>query len=539
MRVLGRATVGTAVAAVLLALAPMASSTPQATPVPRKYLDQQVDWKPCFPKLPEGLPAELNRMECGLLSVPQDWRRAGDSAGIQVAISRLPPKHVTKDAPVRSLFTNPGGPGGAGLVMPALFVVQNRQKLLDNYEILGIDVRGTGKSTRASCGGESFTGINLDPRDRAPAHLDLIMDSAALVAKFCQERSGAFGAVLNTEQTVRDLDLLRSVLGRQRISWLGYSAGTWLGAHYAAYFPGSVDRFVLDSNTEFTAPWQQGFDRQPMGFQRRFTEDFQAWAARYDAQLHLGADQAAVNKTYEDLRTALAKRSVKVSDSLTVNPAILDVLIPQNLYTADQFTKLAQILADLRAQSSDKPDPAAQQRLVANLAYFPGTQKDEENATFLSIQCNDTETKIPRKDLVAKSEAAGKNYPLMGWGMLSNPCAFWTRPSLDLKKPKGDGLPTVLMVQSEHDPATPIEGARAAHAAFTGSQMITVTGSGDHAVYASGNTCVDDLVEAYLVNGTQPGKDVDCAGNPLPAPGARAATRPAWSTLAELRTLLR
>jgi hypothetical protein len=64
------------------------------------------------------------------------------------------------------------------------------------------------------------------------------------------------------------------------------------------------------------------------------------------------------------------------------------------------------------------------------------------------------------------------------------------------------------MVQGEHDPATPIEGARRAPAALAGSRTLTVTNEGDHGLYSGGNSCVDDRVESYLVDGVVPAANV-------------------------------
>jgi pimeloyl-ACP methyl ester carboxylesterase len=78
-------------------------------------------------------------------------------------------------------------------------------------------------------------------------------------------------------------------------------------------------------------------------------------------------------------------------------------------------------------------------------------------------------------------------------------------------------VPPVLIVQSVHDPATPIEGARRAHEAFENSRMLTITDEGDHGIYAGGNVCADTVVEKYLVDGIVP-EDSTCPGMPLPVP---------------------
>jgi pimeloyl-ACP methyl ester carboxylesterase len=97
------------------------------------------------------------------------------------------------------------------------------------------------------------------------------------------------------------------------------------------------------------------------------------------------------------------------------------------------------------------------------------------------------------------------------------PCIFWDNRPAEQQELNGEGVPPVLMVQSERDPATPIEGARNAHEAFKGSRMVTITNDGNHGIYASDNTCANDVVEDYLVGGVVP-RDRTCPGTPLPTP---------------------
>ena len=86
--------------------------------------------------------------------------------------------------------------------------------------------------------------------------------------------------------------------------------------------------------------------------------------------------------------------------------------------------------------------------------------------------------------------------------------------------PTGKGLPTTLMVQSVHDPATNISLATSAHHRYAGSRLITVTNEGDHGIYGGVNKCADRLVNAFLTTGKAPSKDQTCRGEGIPAPTA-------------------
>ena len=518
------------VATGLLGLGPTPISEASAA-VP--YAAQEIAWRPCFEpsQLPSGLPSGAEALECGSFRVPRDWTAPGAGVDLTIAVSRLGPRG---SAARGSLFTNPGGPGGAGRQLPLVLLTRARARVLADLEVVGIDVRGTGASTNVTCGNRTSTGDNLDPRDRRPENTDLILDAARFVAKSCQSASPDLSRFITTAQTVHDLDLLRQLLGRERINWLGYSGGTWLGAYYATYFPERVGRFVLDANAEFTAPWQRVFDNQPLGFQRRFRVDFLPYVAAYHAYFGLGATPEDVNRTYEGLRAELAAAPVALDKTLVVYPSDLDGLFVSAMYSKRRFQSAAEDFRTLRdaaanrGMSADGRAQAWRQRLAddvrRNREFHPfggplPLAPDAPPETFQSIVCNDTPWPGDRISLLADSERLGAAYPLTGWETLSAPCVFWSRPAAELPTPTGVGVPPVLMVQTERDPATPIEGAVRAHERFAGSRLLTVVDEGDHGSYAVGrNDCVDDTVEAYLLDGVLPAVGATCPGTPIPPP---------------------
>ncbi|MEU4803664.1 alpha/beta hydrolase [Actinosynnema sp. NPDC023587] len=468
---------------------------------------QSITWAPCT-----DLPAPT--LECGTYRTPQDWRSPGNGKTITIAVSRLKPQSGRARG---SVLTNPGGPGAPGRLLPLVY--ESRAKLADNFEIIGVDPRGTGASTNVTCANFDFLAV-ADPRDRSRRNVELIYDAAELQADTCRRNSGELGRVLNTEQTVKDLDLLRRLLGRDKVNWIGYSGGTWLGAYYATYFPERVDKFVLDSNTDFTTTFQDVFDEFGRGFERRFRVDFLPWVAKYDSLYHLGTTPEQVRRKYEETRAELARNPVQLPDGTIVSGVTLDLLLVRAQYSKQNFPDAAKAFAELSQAPTTRTAPAADVR-------YP----DAANATLYGIACNDTKFKGGREYLAREAERLGERYPLIGYYQLLAPCAFWDRPSLDLKTPTGKGVPPILMVQSVRDPATPVEGARRAHEKFAGSRLLTVTDEGDHGIYGFGNPCVDDIVESFLVDGEVPAKDVTCPGTPLPDP-----TKPTLTTAPALTT---
>ncbi|MFH9611134.1 alpha/beta hydrolase [Streptomyces sp. NPDC017448] len=504
-----------------------AERSSRTQPVSPVFRSQQLVWQPCFPGPGEGLPPGGERLECSTMKAPLDWNDQGRGS-IDLAVSRLRP---VDGEPKNLLLTNPGGPGEPGVVVPLLFLDPAHRAVADSSEIVGMDVRGTGDSTSVSCGGRTI-GRDRDVRDRSRANVDAMLDSAQSMARACQQASAPLGDFVNTAQTVRDFDLLRALLGHERTNWFGFSAGTWLGAHYATAFPARTGRFVLDSSVPFTRTWQHHYALQPMGFERRFRQDFLPWVARYEQVYGLGGSASSVRSGYERVRAFLAGQPLPLEDGTVLTATTLDSLIAGSLYSKGLFPRGAELLAGLNAAIGGPSPEAAGKGLTAGVsalrsaARMPGAPAgapDAVDATFYTVGCNDTPWYGNRQTLAATSAAQGRLFPLIGWRSIAEPCVFWKRPAVHLPKPTGRGLPPVLMVQSEHDPATPMEGAKLAASEFANARLLRVTDEGDHMLYGNGNACVDEAVNAYLADGVLPRRDATCAGRPLPAPGAPAA----------------
>ncbi len=551
-------------------------------PVASKYLRQRPVWKQCGDK-------EL-RTYCAKITAPRDWANQYSGNDIEIAVSKVAP---AKGRPSRVVFGNPGGPGGAGLGMAPYLASQ--APLAKDHLAVGFDPRGTGDSTNVTC--EGAPGYTMDARDRDPWNLDLIAEASQLSQPYCDRQSRGLLPYVTTAQTVQDMDLIRQLLGFDKIDYVGYSGGTWLGAYYQTYFPGHVGRFVLDSNTDFTQPWIDTFVAQPEAFERRFREDFATWAAKYDGMLKLGASPRNVIRTYERLRAAL-KRQPAVEEFLEASVKIsydqntLDEIVAGDMYTKKDFYSLALDMAFLRdlskAQSKGGPQaaqrkvdalpparqhelvrratrdtiglrplgrivgvpdnpPVGQDRAVQRDSMRSATSRrplgdDAEQATFTAVTCNDTPWPQGRVYGDLLSGRLGPRYPLLGWGMNENPCFYWDRPHLTMPQPTGDGLPTTLMVQAAHDPATNYSLAVSAHRRYAGSRLLTVTREGDHGIYGGVNKCADKIINTFLTTGKAPAEDTSCAGEGIPAPSPEtvygaSAGQPVYGDDAPLRRI--
>ncbi|GHG49743.1 alpha/beta hydrolase [Streptomyces griseocarneus] len=506
------AVAASALVAAVVATALPASAAPSArsgSAVPARYAGQKLDWRAC---------AEGSSLECATMTVPRDWHHPGSGADISVEVSR----HRAGDAGKRRgvLMMAAGGPGGSGLMRPE-GVVRASPAVGAAYDVVSFDQRGVGRSTRAVCQtDQEFTDFLAgDYRDRSPAAIRRVLDNSRAFVESCKARTGDLLPYLNTEQTVRDMDLLRSLLGAPRISYYGASYATMIGAYYATLFPQRVERAVLDSNVGFDGSWEEFMTGQPKSFQRRFEQDFLPWLAKYDGVYHYGRTVAEAKANWERRRAALREHPV-TAGSVVIGPNQFDNGAIRTMYNAkDGFPALAQGLVALDRWESAGP---AEKKLVGKV--FGEYLSPEFLAEYFSVTCNDTPWIRDTGHWVDRSGKDTRDLPLVGARELafSSVCAAWPASPAPAVKVTGKGLPTTLMLNSEHDPATHYEGALRAHRALRGSRLVTVTGGGDHGAYLGGNTCVDGIVEAYLLEDKAPRRDTACAAGPLPVPEGAA-----------------
>ncbi|RSS42152.1 alpha/beta hydrolase [Streptomyces sp. WAC07061] len=500
----------------LLAVAAVPAVPAHAAPgaesraIPARYADQRLDWRPCA----------SGPLECASMAVPRDWYHPGRGPDLTVAVSR----HRSTDPAARRgvLMMAAGGPGASGLGRPA-GLASYAPKLAAAYDIVSFDQRGVGASTNVVCSGQDevdalFAGGDL--RDRSEEAVRGTVRRARDFVRDCRRNSGGLLPHITTDQAVHDMDLYRSLLGVRQVSYYGPSYATYLGAVYATRFPSRVERVVLDSNIDFSGSWQEFLTGQPMSFQRRFEQGFLPWLAANDATYHRGGTPAEAKASYERLRASLREHPLDL-EGTRVLPDHLDAAATSMIYGGDRFPDLAALLAVLEDPAGA---PAATRRALAQKLRHPMDARFA--ADFFSVVCQDTPWNRDTAYWVRRSGADSRDFPMAGARELAftSVCAAWPRSGAPRVEVTGRGLPPVLMLNSEHDPATYHEGAVRAHGRLAGSRLITV-GGGDHGAYQSRNACVDRYVEDFLLDGRMPEADAACAGRPLPDPAARGGAQ--------------
>lgn len=457
---------------------------------------QQLDWQVCdwysnpAPQGPDWRRYPVTY--CADLKVPLDWYDPSKGT-ISVRVTKV---SSTGGAARRGvLLLNPGGPGSDGSSL-ATTTAKSQPDLLKAYDLIGFAPRGVAPSTKLDCGVDWGRYISVaDERDRSAANTTQQLDNARLIGQSCG--AAPLAPYITSDQTVRDMDLIRAVLGERKLNYLGFSYGTWLGSWYAATFPRRVDRFVLDSTINWRAPLQEGYvDAWARGFQRRFDVQFLPWLARHDDKYGFGTTTDATRSAMADLRAAVAAEG---------RGSALDIGQAHALYNSGAWPQWAELLKTLRS------DPAQAAKLLPPTRVPTGKP---DSGAFWAVLCADSPWLHDPAGWVAKGDDLGAEYPLVGAESTEEPCAFYPFTSQHPAHPGPANLPRLLMVQDQFDPAAPAEGAIAA-AREAHEPMVFVRDAGNHIAYDAGNACVDAHVDDYLVRGGTPTSAV-CEGLPLP-----------------------
>ncbi|MFI9168034.1 alpha/beta hydrolase [Streptomyces lincolnensis] len=465
-----------------------------------------VRWGPCSPKAASpGKAASLGRaasprLECSTLEVPLDHRDP-DGRQIEIAISRLASENPSQRRGV--LLTNPGGPGISGLGYPfALAASKLPQKVLDSYDVIGFDPRGTGRSAPVTCDltpAQRDRG-NLPPYAHTAADVARQAGSARTIAEQCAtSKTASMLPHTTTANTARDMDRIREALGEPKLSYLGGSYGSYLGAVYTTLFPGRGDRIVIDSNLG-----PGGYDVTAMrsiarGLEDRFP-DFAAFAAARP-EYGLGTTPRQVRATFFDLAKRLEAKPVRGVDGTLFRGLTFD-----RLYSDASMPSVAEMW---QALDRDRPLPPG----------TPPSMEDAENsmAARFYVICSDSRWPGTVREYQRDVAVDRLRYPMLGGSAASiGPCAFWPGERTEPPVRIGDRGPSnVLMVQNERDPGTPLARAQELRRAFGKRATMVTADQGGHGVYPFGrNTCANDAVTAFLVTGERPARDLACPAEP-------------------------
>ncbi|KJL23583.1 alpha/beta hydrolase [Microbacterium azadirachtae] len=504
LRRLGAVTAGLVVAALALSgclysMIPAGSSSagPTATPDTsgiaadlQPFYGQKLTWSGCG-----------GGMDCTTVKAPLDWENPG-AGSLDLAVVR----HRATGTSKGSLLTNPGGPGASGLqLIKSSLSFAVSPTLVKNYDVIGFDPRGVGSSTAVKCLDATQMDdylYSIRPGARGSDEWTAAQKSANKdFADACAKNSKGILPYITTVNSARDMDLLRGVLGDKKLNYLGYSYGTFLGATYAQLYPDRVGHLVLDgaldpavSNLDVSTTQAIGFESALRAYMASCLKDkkcpFQGTVD--EAMGDLGALLASVDRSPQ-----------KNADGRMLGADTLMTSIVSALYSQDSWSYLTQSLTAVL-----KGDPS----VAFQLADFynsreNGKYTDNSTEAFRAYNCmdypleNDPAAKAA-SDAKIKAEAP----TIAPYWDGPDPCEQWPFPPTGTRgEITAAGSGPILVIGTTNDPATPYAWAESLAKQLEGGVLITRVGEG-HTGYNKGNSCVDDAVDAYFVDGTVPAK---------------------------------
>ncbi|MBX6750675.1 MAG: alpha/beta fold hydrolase [Micromonosporaceae bacterium] len=410
-----------------------------------------------------------------------------------------------------SVVTNPGGPGGSGLTWLPLFVQPPADmalpptELLDRFALVTFDPRGVGKSAPVECISDADLDAQFayDPDPVTQAAFDGFVDLNRRIGEGCGNKYGDDLRLFSTVQTARDMDAIRAALGEEKLTYLGFSYGTLLGAVYAQLFPGNVRAFVLDGAVDPTAGPIAASEGQAMGFERALS-NFTEWcqANRATCPIH-DNPRGAIAAEIERGRVS----PVEGPDGrkATAGWVLWGVIL--SMYSQDFWPVLGQAIDKLR-------NGDATWILLLADTYADrdenGRYRSNQFDAFNAINCADEDT-YPSVEEIRQLQAQWRTkYPMFGpalaTGLLS--CALWPGGKDPYPTGPATGAPEIVVVGTTGDPATPYESTKKLADMLGVGVVVTWEGEG-HTAYSE-SRCIQRAVDNYLIDLIVPDDGLTC-----------------------------
>lgn len=537
------------------AAVPSATTTVRAPSVESSLVDAvptpTIDWFDCRVIAP--------RAQCGTVRLPLDYNQPR-GATTEVALLRI--RAASPQRRIGSLFLNPGGPGGSGIDIASAAPWFLSRQLLERFDIVGFDPRGTNFSDNVRCWPnfaaqeKALRGMNV-PFPWTTSEITAYVSSSVKFGRACSSTGRPMSEHMSTAQVARDMDVLRRALGDRALTYLGFSYGTYLGQVYANMFPDRVRAVAIDGVLDPLAwagtPGNQGVPQTQRlksgeGAAKALDEILRRCRSAGPKYCML-AGEGNPQRIYEKVSASLRKAPLPVRDPETgevyfeISYAMLVGWLLGDLYgpdgsmwvdsdltavwtmlqeestTAQRSAAVGKLRARLaRTQPAPNPNAAALRQVAEKAGWaFP---YDNSPEAFQTVLCTDGRNPRFAKDWARYTANADKSAPGFGplWTWASAPCASSTWTVSDATAFRGpfnrSTANPILVVGNYWDPATNYAGAVAAASLLPNSRLLS-SDSWGHTAYGT-SRCVTNAVDIYLLGTTLPLPGARCRGDVQP-----------------------
>ncbi|ADB48621.1 alpha/beta hydrolase [Conexibacter woesei] len=456
------------------------------------------------------------RAECATATVPKDYGHRSRGT-LDLYVARLPAKRP--ESRIGSLFVNFGGPGGTAADRIATEPDTTEEgatfaALNERFDIVGVDPRGVGLSRPSiDCRANQETqGVYAQPFERPE-----ILDPRAMVGRDvdyiaqCVRLNRDVLPYVSTANFARDLDGLRAAVGDDKMTYLGFSYGTFLGATYESMFPRNTRAIVLDGALDpdqYVNDPLASLDEQSAGFERAVGRFLQACARDQAACAGFGGDDPwdALERLIEQAYAS----PIPAGDRPAIDGDDVNAAVVQAVYAKQLWPFLARALAAL-----ERGDGSRLRQLV-DIFYGDNGDGTYDPITDRYFTIGALEQRYPHdlRTFLREGRRSYQRYDHAWWnhGYVEAAWGFYpVEPRGVFRGPfvNPAGAPPTLVVGTTYDPATPYKEARRLVGQLGNARLLTMRGDG-HTAYGGNSPCIDAAVDAYLIDGTLPAEGTSC-----------------------------
>ena len=442
-------------------------------------------------------------LSCTTLTVPRDYAHP-DLGVFELPVTRY--RSALQTERIGSLLVNPGGPGSGGTYLAEYADYYYSETLLDRFDIVGWDPRGTGGSIPSiDCVDDLDPYFSVDPSPDSSDETDSLMASVEGFATECEARSGDVLPFVGTIDSARDIDTLRRALGEESISYLGFSYGSELGATWSTMFPDTVRAAVLDASVDPTLGYADSLIEQAAGFEAVLDRFFE----------HCDLESCVYMQNGETAAEGFDRIGEKVENQplptyegrVSASAGVFQTAAAASLYADFDWFLFVEALA-----AADTGDGGMLLELYDGYMgeHVDGRTLGNEIEAYFGILCLERSPDLDSEAIFALDSVLAERAPRVGRGWLQEMlvCANWPvapnpRPAID-----SNARDRMLVVGSTGDAATPLAGTKAMAAAL-GDVPLVVVDSNQHTSYGS-NECATTIVDRFLIEAAPPTKNSNC-----------------------------
>ncbi|QIB43705.1 alpha/beta hydrolase [Streptomyces aureoverticillatus] len=466
--------------------------------LPASLTTQKLDWGRCEASGSDAAPGD--EWQCAKLRVPLDYEKP-DGETIGIALIRA--RSTGKGDRIGSLLFNFGGPGGSGVSMLPSFG-DSYGKLRERYDLVSFDPRGVAGSEGVRCRSDKDTQAaeNTDLTPDTPAEEQAYFKDAADFGAGCARSAKKLLPHVSTAEAARDMDVLRQVLGDEKLHYFGISYGTELGGTYAHLFPKKVGRLTLDAVVDPTSGAVGHAENQARGFQRALDNYLKA----------NGQDPKAGTKKIVDLLRRIDAKPLRTdTPGRKLSESLATTGITVTLYSKQTWPALTNALEEAEKGNGTALLQLADAYNERDASGSYSTQSHSQRA----ISCRDDKERPTPEQAKARLDRFREISPLfgafMGWDT-AGWCHDWPVAGLnESPEVSAPGAAPVLVVGNTGDPATPYEGARKMADELGKGVGVHLTWKGEgHGAYGNGSDCVDGTINDYMLDGKVPDDNKVC-----------------------------